>query len=46
MAELTDEGADGHGLLAIYVGGPNFGLGSQTHEIGHAAGDGVNGDFE
>ena len=32
--------------MGIDVGGSNFGLGSQTHDIGHDAGDGVNGSVE
>ena len=43
MADFKEKGADGHGLLAIDVGGSNFGLGRQTHDIGYDAGDGVNG---
>ena len=42
MAEFKEEDADGHGLLFIGVGGSNFGLNRQTHDIGHDAGDGVN----
>ena len=46
MDKFKEEGADGHGLLAVDVGGSNFGLGVQTHDIGHDAGDGVNGGVE
>ena len=34
------------GLLAVDVCGSNFGFGSQTHHIGHDAGNGVDGTVE
>ena len=34
------------GLLAVGVGGSNFGFRSQTHHVGHDAGNGVDGNIE
>ena len=37
---------DRYGLLAVDVSGSNFGFSSQTHHVGHDAGNGVYGTVE
>ena len=46
VTEFEEQGAYWDGLLAVYACGFNFGFGSRTHQVGHDAGNGVDGAAE
>ena len=46
LTYFEEQGADRDGLLAVDVSGSNFGFVSQTHHVGHDAGNGVYGTVE
>ena len=46
MTYFEEQGADRDGLLVVYVSGSNLGFDSQTHHVGHDAGNGVDRTVE
>ena len=46
MAELSEDGTDGHSLLTVEEGGANFGFRGGGHDVGHNLGEGMDGAIE